>query len=392
MHMDPIMPTLVATLFGVVALALALRWMRLPSAVAYVLGGVALGPVGLGWLDEQDQLARLGEIGIVLLLFFVGMEISLERLLKSWKVPLIGTLLQVAISVGSALAVGAFEGWPHTRGLMLGFVISLSSTAVVVDLLRQRRALDSPLGNDIIGILLVQDLLVIPMLVILGASGGGATDHGQLALQVGGGLVFVLGFIKVVNMGQLDLPWLEHVRNDPEISLFVALLICLGFAFGSALMGLSTALGAFAAGIIMNAARQVDWAHQRLDSFRILLMAAFFLSIGMLIDVGVIVRNWQAVVALTVAAFVSNTVINTGILRALGRPWAQSLHGGAVLSQIGEFSFVLSAVGLASGIITETTYQLTVAVIALTLTLSSTWIAVIGLATSRFHGGDQNHG
>ena len=376
MHMDPLLPRLVAILFIVVVLGQLLRRARQPLVVVYLLAGFVVGPAGFGLVHERETLNRLGEIGVLLLLFFVGMEVSLPRLIASWRTAAIGTALQIGASLGCAALVGLWWEWPIERSVLLGFVISLSSTAVVVKLLEDRREMDTRVGGDALGILLAQDLAVIPMLVVLGTLASGGVDLPRLGLQLGAGLVIIVGLVIVARRGPLKIPGLRHLQGDRELEIFAALGLCLGLALITALVGLSTVMGAFVAGILLSATAQTEWAHRGLQSFRVLLLAVFFLAIGTMVDLDFVVANLWAVLALTAAAFLTNTIINTLIFRVLGRTWAESIYGGALLSQVGEFSFVLAAVGLSAGIISSIGYQFTVSVISATLVLSSGWIAL----------------
>ena len=161
------------------------------------------------------------------------------------------------------------------------------------------------------------------------------------------------------------------------MQVFAAFLVCFGLSVLSGALGLSTALGAFAAGLVVAAARETDWLHQTLEPFRVLLVAAFFVSIGALIDLSQLRDQWLVMLCLVLAALATNTFLNAGILRWLGRPWASSLYVGALLSQVGEFSFVLAAVGKQSELIGDRAYQSVIGLIAGTLVLTPVWIALM---------------
>ena len=374
MHLDPLLPRLVGSLLFIVALTLTLRRWGTPSIVVYLLAGIALGADGVALLDDRVALGRIGEFGVLLLLFFVGMEMSLPRLLRGWRVAVGGTVLQILVSVAAALVIGAVLGWPLGRSVLLGFVLSLSSTAVVVRLLQDRGETHTVMGQDVLGVLLAQDLAIVPMLMILGALAGGSVHLGLLGAQalVGGGAVVAL--LAVRSRPELLQRGVDRLGEDRELRFFVALLFCLGLATLSALAGLSTASGAFLAGLLLSVGGRTEWAHHALDGLRILLLAVFFAAVGALLDMGFVMENAGTIVVLAAIAFGSNTVINAMILRGLGRPWPHALRGGAWLSQIGELSFVLAAVGLHSGLIGAFAHSMTVSVIACTLVFSTAWI------------------
>lgn len=370
MHLDPVLPRVVAAVFALLLIGLVLRRLRQPHVVAYLLAGVALGPSGLRLFSDEVVLARVGDFGVVLLLFFVGMEVSLPSLLRSWRVSVVGTLLQILASVGSVAVIGWFRDWSLARVLLIGFAISLSSTAVVVSLLRMRKEMDSGAGRDALGVLLIQDLAFIPMLIVLGLLGGEALDSRDLTLQAVGVVGLAALLAVVARREKISLPFSRFLQEDHELQVFSALALCFGLATLTGLLGLSTAVGAFVAGIVVASARETEWVHQSLEPFRVVLVALFFVSVGMLIDLAFLAVHLKTVLLLVLAVFVTNWLINAGILRSLGRPWRHSLYVGALLAQIGEFSFVLVAVGRQTGIIEEFAYQLTIGLIAVTLLLS----------------------
>jgi CPA2 family monovalent cation:H+ antiporter-2 len=377
MHLDPAMGAIVGALFLILAVGLALRFLRQPHVVAYLIAGVLIGPGVTGLFMDADALSRLGAVGVVLLLFFIGMEVSPRRLASNWRVSIVGTLLQILISIGFVWVVGTWLDWPFGRVLMLGFVISLSSTAVVLKILRDWNELDTPVGQDAVGILLVQDFAVVPMLIILNQLGGGSGEHSNIWLQVTGGAVILAILAYLAMREEIRLPFLKWLKRDEELQLFGALSICFGIALLTGWMGLSTALGAFLAGMVIGAARETQWVHHSLAPFRVVLLAIFFVSIGMMLDLQFLAGNLALVLSLVFVILVVNTFINAGILRLLGDPWKETLYAGALLAQIGEFSFVLAAVGINSHAISEYGYQLVISTIAVSLLLSPAWIMLV---------------
>ncbi len=373
MHMDPIIPVIVGALFVVLLIGFIMQRLRQPYVVGYLLAGVVLGPFGLGLFTDVDFISQIGAFGVILLLFFVGMEISLPRLVANWRVAIIGTFAQILISVGIVWIFGTFLDWPLSRSVLLGFVISLSSTAVVLKVLQDWKEIDTPAGQDAVSVLLVQDIAIIPMLIAVNLLGGDKLHLEELALQIVGGILIVALLIWLATRDEIRLPF-KGLRSNHEVQVFAAFVICFGFALITGLLGLSAALGAFLAGLVIGAARETQWVHQSLEPFHVVFVTLFFVSIGMLLNIDFFLSNWGIIVGLTVAALVFNTALNAGILKALGRRWSTSWYTGALLAQIGEFSFVLAAVGSQIGIINEFGFQTTISVIALTLMLSPIWI------------------
>lgn len=383
MHFDPIMLKLVGSLLIVMSVVMAMRMLHQPHVVGYLLAGILLGPQGLSMLSEQESLNRLGDFGVVLLLFFVGMETTPLKLLKNWRITFLGTAVQIGGCIFLISLVGWWLHWPASRILLIGFVISLSSTAVVLNYLRETHQLKAKIGQDALGILLAQDLALIPMLIVVGVMGGEKLDSGKLALQLAGALL-VLALLAWMTLGKfVHIPLGKKLRGDHELQVFFAFSLCLGLALLTGLFQLTSALGAFVAGMLVGVARETNWVHHRLEPFRVVFVAVFFVSIGTLVDVHFVLDNLILVVTLVVAVFFGNTVINATVLRLLGDPWRYSIYAGAHLAQIGEFSFVLAAVGVKNDLISGYAYQFAVAVIALSLLLSPAWIGLIGRIQKR---------
>jgi CPA2 family monovalent cation:H+ antiporter-2 len=377
MHLDPAMASIVGALFLVLALGMIMRFLNQPHVVVYLLAGVLIGPEVTGLFSDQEMLGRVGAIGVVLLLFFIGMEISPRRLAANWKVSVIGTLLQIIISVACIWFIGQWLDWPLGRILMLGFVISLSSTAVIMKILRDWGELETPVGQDAVGILLVQDIAVVPMMIILDQFGGGGDGHQNYWLQLLGGIVIIACLALFAVREEIHIPWLKWLKRDQELQLFGALAICFGVALLTGWLGLSTALGAFLAGMFIGVAKETKWLHQSLEPFRVVLVALFFVSIGMMVDLQFMAENAGLIALLVVFVLILNTFINAFILRLLGDPWRETLYVGALLAQIGEFGFVLAAVGIHGQIISDYAYQLVISIITMTLLLSPAWIMLM---------------
>lgn len=374
MHMDPILPIIAGTAFAILILGLILNRMKQPQIIGYIIAGVILGPHVLDVVHDLEVMKRMGSVGVLLLLFFVGMEVSLPRLLKNWRVVIVGTMLQIVLSVLFVLLIGHIVNWPIGRSILLGFVISLSSTAVVIKILQEWRLLESEIGRDVLGILLVQDMAIIPMLIIINIFGGTTPSVLDIGIQLLGGILIVALLVVILKRGEIKLPLSKLLKQDHELQVFFALVICLGMALITDIFQLSTALGAFLAGILVSSAKETDWVHRVLEPFHVVFLSFFFVSIGFLLDLQFLANNFRIILLLAGAAFIINTFINAFILRIFHISWRRSLYTGAILAQIGEFSFVLAAVGWQVKMISETGYQISLAVISVTLLLSPLWI------------------
>jgi Kef-type K+ transport system membrane component KefB len=224
------------------------------------------------------------------------------------------------------------------------------------------------------------------MLIGVGLLGGEGWDRGTLIMQ-GVGAVILIGLaVWVSTRASFSLPMGRMIRGDRELQVLAALVICFGLALISGLLELSPALGAFVAGMVIHAARETRWVDLSLHGFRVIFIAFFFLSVGMLIDVNFLMDQWWMVALMVVVAVFANTFINAGMLRLFGRSWPEALYAGALLSQIGEFSFVLATVGWTVGLLTEVVYQGAVSVIAISLVLSPAWIGLVKWRLRRRYG------
>lgn len=374
MHMDPIMPVLVGCITAILVIAIGMHTLKQPHVIAYLIAGILLGPSVLGLVTDQHTLNRLGDFGVIMLMFFIGMEVSPKKLFGSWRIALIGTFLQVAVSVLIMKVLGYFFDWPNIFCILLGFIISLSSTAVVLNILQSRKELDTTHGQNALTVLLAQDIAVIPMLIVIGLLGGDQVSSSVAIMQIIGGILLLGLCAFIVIKPDFKIPWIgEAVREDHDLQVFGALLLCFGLALFSGLFSLSSALGAFIAGMVVATANEAEWVHHSLESFKTVFVALFFVSVGMLVDISFILPHWLEIIGLTLLVLILNTFINGAVFRLFGDNWGNSLFTGAILAQVGEFSFVLAAVGMSSSILTHDDYQVIVAVIVLSLLLSPFW-------------------
>ena len=371
---DPHMITIVFLLFTALLIGILLNRFDQPVMLAYIIAGIALGPFGLKVITDANAIGYLGNIGVILLLFFLGMEISLPKMITKWKVAILGTGAQILLSVIIMFVLGKYLGWPLARSLLLGFVISLSSTSVLLKLLEKRKAIDSKEGRDVISILLAQDLAIVPMLIIISAMTTTPSIK-EISLQGMGALLIVCFIIFLLKKKEIHLPFKNKIKEDSELQLLAAFVLCFGFALITGFFQLSAALGAFLAGMFIAAAKERKWVEKHLHSFKDLFLALFFVSIGMLINLQFIKENAAIIGGMVLLVFFTNTFINGIIFRLLGETWQYALYAGSLLAQIGEFSFLLVAIGKQSHVISDFAYQLTVATIAITLLLSPFWIS-----------------
>ena len=349
--------------------ALAHR-LRVPTLVGFLLVGVAIGPHGAAFIPEPDAVAALAEIGVVLLLFEIGLELSLSQVLGWGASILVAGGLQVLGVLGLAALAGPLLGLPVGQSLFYGALAALSSTAIVSRTLADRGELDAPHGREAISILLFQDLAIVPLMLVVplfGAGPAGADGAGGLWLRLGLGLAAMTA---LVAGGRLVVRWtLDRIVETRDRDLFT---LCVGFfAIGTALAagtaGFSLAVGAFLAGLVIS---ESEYGLQALDDvmpFRALFSGVFFTSIGMLLDLTLVAAQLPLLVGGTVLLLAVKTAVAAGAVVVRGRRFGTALATGLSLAQIGEFSFVLAAAGLPLGLFGAGHYQVFLAVAALSM-------------------------
>lgn len=374
MTIDPSLVVVAATAFTLTILGLLFDYLKQSALVAYLLAGVLLGPFVVGVFQDPSALDPLAGMGLVTLLFFIGLEVDLRQLTTQWRVAVIGTLLQTGISVGLVWAVAHWLDWPLPRIVLMGFVITLSSTPIALRFLDQRGLLGSRLGANTLGILVAQDLLAIPMLIVLGLFQGETPSPAIVLLQVSSAILVVGIIMLAVRHSGFRIPLSDRIESSRELQVLAALGLCFGTALITGLMQLSVVLGGFVAGLLIRLSNSLPWVRNSLEPFNLALVAVFFVSIGVLIDVSFVLENLWTIAVFTLLALLINTIVNMGTLIVLGEGWRDAIIGGASLAQLGEFGFVLAALGLANGVIGITGYQYVLAVTALSWIVSPLWI------------------
>ena len=370
--------TTVAAGFGMALLfGLAATRLRLPALVGYLLAGVALGPFTPGFVADAQLAPQLAEIGVILLMFGVGIHFSLRDLLAVRRIAVPGAVAQIAAATLLGAGLGRFWGWSWGAGLVFGLSLSVASTVVLLRALEERNASGSPEGRIAIGWLIVEDLAMVLALVLLPA----AAPHG--ASSTPGGLVGLLGvtlakvgaFVALMAfVGRRAVPWLlERVAATGSRELFTlaVLAVALGIAVGAAfLFGVSFALGAFLAGMVINESELSHEAATNALPLRDAFAVLFFVSVGMLVDPTILLSAPLQVLAVVGIVVVGKSLAALAIVLAFGHPPRTALTIAASLGQIGEFSFILAALGVSLGLLPAEARSLILAGALLSITLN----------------------
>lgn len=367
---DPILSVFILLFLSILFVGIIFKQIKQPMIVAYIIAGIFIGPYCLNLFPETDTITSLGNVGIIILLFFIGMEVNLKKLVSNWKVALLGTGFQIILSILFVYIISLFLNWDLSRIILLGFAISLSSTAVVMKILKEYKEINSKTGHNVTSILLTQDIAIVPMIITISFMSGNHIEKSQFILQIVGAFLVGALLIYLVKKENIKLPFSIYLRKNHELQVFFSLVICFGFGIITGFFGLSTALGAFIAGIFIRSCKETKWIISNLHSLYVILVALFFISIGMLFNLEFIASNIITILLLVFGVFITNILINAFILRLLNNSLKESLYGGTLLSEIGELSFVLIAVAFNLNIIGIFDYNMTVSIIALTLLLS----------------------
>ena len=345
--------------------------IKVPTVVGYLMTGIIAGPHLLGLVHSEHQIELLAEIGVILLLFTIGMEFSLKHLLKIRRIVFFGGLIQVTITAGVFYIVSTFYELDWHSGLFVGFLVALSSSALVLKLLQERSELTSNYGRTTLGILIFQDLLLVPLLLFTNLLGNDDVDLSKELIILSLKAIAIIGVVYVGNKWLLP-KLLHHIAlsKNQELFLMSILLICLSIALLTSQMGMSLAFGAFLAGLMISESHYSHNAFSNLIPFKDTFTSFFFVSIGMLLDLNFVIENFPIVILSVFLVISIKSIIGAFTGFILGHTFRGFVVIGIALSQVGEFSFILAKIGVNNSIITNYYYQLFLAVAVITMALS----------------------
>jgi CPA2 family monovalent cation:H+ antiporter-2 len=359
MHAPVIFTDLFIIFLVSVPVAIICLRLKLPILVGFMLTGILIGPFGLGLITELEVIETLAEIGVMLLLFTIGLEFSIGRLRKMRNLIVIGGSIQAGLTIAVTAVIAVAFGRPLNQAVFFGFLVTLSSTAIVLKSYSERNELNSPHGRAGVGILLFQDISVVLMMLIVPALGGtGEAGEGSPIYALG---VSLVALVAIVGVAWVSIPKiLEQVvkLRNPELLLLTAALISLGTAWITLQFGLSLALGAFIAGVVLS---ESEYSHQitaDILPFRDVFNSVFFVSMGLLLSLGALYQNIGSVLLLVIVLIVGKALIILMAVRFLGFPLRIAVMTGLGLAQIGEFSFVLAKAGQGTELLPGADYQI----------------------------------
>jgi monovalent cation:H+ antiporter-2, CPA2 family len=373
----PLLSTTVIVFGLAIAVLLACYRLKIPTIVGFLLTGILAGPGGFGLVSNQQVVETLAQIGVVILLFSIGLEFSMQNLLQLRKTVFLGGPVQVLATIAAVTAVSLLAGRAPPQSVFMGLLLSLSSTAIVLKWYQERAEVESPHGRTSLGILVFQDLAVVPMMLLLPVISGASVNLGpsiaMLLIKVGGTLVCMFVLTRWVVPKALF--WVAKTRSR-ELFILAIIVICFSVAWLTSSMGLSLALGAFLAGLILS---ESEYAYQALGSIlplRDVFTSVFFISIGMLFDMAFFLRHPALIIALALAVFAGKSIIAFFVPALLGLPLRTMALTGLALGQVGEFAFILSRAGLDCGLLDGNSYQIFLGVSILTMAATPFVMAV----------------
>ncbi len=388
--MHPNMP-LIVTLAAALGLALVLGFvvsrLRLPALVGYLLAGVLIGPHTPGYVADVELAMQLAEVGVMLLMFGVGLHFSIDDLLAVRRIAVPGAVVQMAVATALGLGLALSWGWSMAGALVFGISLSVASTVVLLRALEARGALETQNGRIAVGWLIVEDLAMVLVLVLLpavvgllGARAGGG--EASLVMTLARTLLAVAAFVALMLLGgRRVLPWLLwqiSKTGSRELFTLCVIAVAVSIAYGaSVLFGVSVALGAFFAGLVL---RESEFSHRAAEEslpFRDAFAVLFFVSVGMLFDPAVLVDRPAQVLATTAVIMVGKSIAAAALVLALRYPLSSALTVSASLAQIGEFSFILAALGMGLGVLPAEGQSLIVAGALLSIALNPLMFSLV---------------
>lgn len=365
---------LVVTLSAALLMGLLLERLKQSAILGYILAGAIVGPTALGWVQAAEDVKTLSELGVALLLFTIGLEFSWRRLLQLGKIAFLGGSIQVVIVLAVTTGLGLAMKLPLATAVTLGAVVSLASTAVVLRVLKDSSELDTQHGKACIGMLLMQDIAVVPLVMLVTILGGGGSSGGKGSLPIGTLLLNTAMLVAIlVAVVTILLPRLLQARafaKNRELPILTAITVCMASAWGAFAAGLSPALGAFMAGMLLAESRFAEQIRADVFPLKTIFVTLFFASIGLSLNVTFLGQHAGIVALGVLVVMLGKTMLTFVACRPFSPSIVTSIAAAIALSQMGEFSFVLAKIGRTNGLLDDFLFQLVISVSVFTLLLT----------------------
>ncbi len=366
--------SLALVLSAAVFFGLCINRLKQPAAIGFILAGVALGPTGLGLVTHDDSVQTLADLGVLILLFIIGMELRLQSFRALLPLAVGIAITQIAVSTGSLFAVAWFFHIQIGPAVAIGFMLAISSTALAMKMMGDVNESHAETGRLATAVLIAQDLAVVPLLLITQSLGNQHVSIPMLVVRVVLAVLLLGGFIAYLNrIKSFRFPFSEYILKDTDVGTIAIVGLCFAAAAVSGLVGLSPALGAFLIGLAIGHSTLRRAALRIAEPIQTILLFVFFLSVGLLIDLSYIYSHFSLLLWLLIAAVLGRTFFNLAILRLFGQKHAIAFRAALFLAPIGEFSFVLSDTAANAGVLNAEGHKAAIAVIALSLVTSPIW-------------------
>ncbi|MBO9694232.1 MAG: cation:proton antiporter [Chryseobacterium sp.] len=356
-------------------LMILLKKLNQPYLIAYLIAGILLGPYVLKLFTKPEEIEVVGEIGILLLMFFIGMEINIPNKKSLIIKPLLAQGIKILLSFVFAWFIGYLLKLDYKSIVLIGMLFTFNSTAVVLEFLKKHGTIHTAFGIVILNILLLQDLLLAPALTVLKFWNGDEFSYWNFILPLAAcaGIFFI--FRKIRHLREIKTSY-AFIENDHDLQVFSGLFICLGFGLLAEVIGMSAALGSFIAGVIVGKMKAFHWLEHALLPFKVFFVSLFFVSIGLRMDIPYLLSNYKLIVLGTLVVLISNSVMSSVFFRVLNFKWRDSLYGGALLSQTGEFGILALSIAYKTHIVEYELYKAGLGITCLSLLFSTVWISI----------------
>lgn len=361
----------------ILLLSVILKKLNQPYLIAYVFAGILLGPHIAGVFSAADNISAIGDLGILLLMFFLGIEINIPGnktlLIKSFIAQTVRTLLSITFSI----LIGKWLDWNAGYIFLLAITFIFNSTAVVSEFLKKNDELSTPIGKTVLNILLLQDIMLAPVLTFFQFMNNVEFNIIKMVSSLISCVLIFLLLRAIRNKNLIQLKFFKEMETDHELQVFTAVAICLGFALITSFAGLTPSIGSFIAGVYIGSTNAFQWFENVLRPFKIFFVALFFLSVGVMLDLRYVWEHFQTIIILSFGVLLINGMLSVIVFRAMKFSWRESMYAGTLLSQTGEFGLLACSLAYQLNIIDYNFFKSALAVIGLSLLLSSVWITIL---------------
>jgi CPA2 family monovalent cation:H+ antiporter-2 len=361
----------------ILLLILILRRFHQPYLIAYILAGIILGPHVTGVFSSTSDIASLGEIGILLLMFFLGIEINIPDKRNYLRIPLIAQVIKTMLCLLFSLAIGKWLHWNVGNIVLLTILFVFNSTALVSEFLRKNRELQTFTGKIVLNMLLLQDIMIGPVLTFFQVLGNHKPEPLKIIAALTACLLILLLLRAIRNRDLLQPAFVKEMQRDHELQVFAGAFICLGFALLASAAGLTPAIGSFMAGIYIGRTSVFHWLENTLHPFKIFFVALFFMSIGLSLEMPYIISNYKNIIVLAFFVLVINSLLSAIVFKIIGISWSQSIYVGALLSQTGELGLLACSLAHELNIVDDNFFKDALAITGLSLLCSTIWMAIL---------------